>query len=57
MKYIIFDFDGTIGDSQQLIVKTLQDTMRERGLEVKSDEACAKTIGLRLTRPLWHSLA
>lgn len=48
MKYIIFDFDGTIGDSQRLIVKTLQDTMRERGLEVKSDEACAKTIGLRL---------
>ena len=48
MKYIIFDFDGTIGDSQVLIVKTLQDTMRVRNLEVKSDEACAKTIGLRL---------
>ena len=38
MKYIIFDFDGTIGDSQSLIVKTLQDTMRARKLEVKSDE-------------------
>ena len=48
MKYIIFDFDGTIGDSQSLIVKTLQDTMRARKLEVKSDEACARTIGLRL---------
>ena len=48
MKYIIFDFDGTIGDSQSFIVKTLQDTMRARKLEVKSDEACAKTIGLRL---------
>lgn len=48
MKYIIFDFDGTIGDSQSLIVKTLQDTMRVRHLEVKSDEECAKTIGLRL---------
>ena len=48
MKYIIFDFDGTIGDSQSLIVKTLQDTMRARKLQVKSDEACAKTIGLRL---------
>ena len=48
MKYIIFDFDGTIGDSQSLIVKTLQDTMRARKLEVKSDGACAKTIGLRL---------
>ena len=29
-------------------MKTLQDTMRARKLEVKSDEACAKTIGLRL---------
>lgn len=48
MKYIIFDFDGTIGDSQSLIVKTLQDTMKARHLEVKSDEECAKTIGLRL---------
>lgn len=48
MKYIIFDFDGTIGDSQALIVKTLQDTMRKRGLEVKSDVECAATIGLRL---------
>ena len=48
MKHIIFDFDGTIGDSQSLIVKTLQDTMRARHLEVKSDEECAKTIGLRL---------
>lgn len=48
MKYIIFDFDGTVGDSQALIVKTLQDTMRKRGLEVKSDVECAATIGLRL---------
>lgn len=48
MKYIIFDFDGTIGDSKALIVKTLQDTMRKRGLEVKSDVECAATIGLRL---------
>ena len=48
MKYIIFDFDGTIGDSQSLIVKTLQDTMRARKQEVKTEEACAKTIGLRL---------
>ena len=31
MKYIIFDFDGTIGDSQSLIVKTLQDTMKAMG--------------------------
>lgn len=48
MKYILLDFDGTIGDTQRLIVQTLQDTMRSRGLEVKSDDECASTIGLRL---------
>ena len=46
MKYIIFDFDGTIGDSQSLIVKTLQDTMRARKLEVKSDEAFVSLFGM-----------
>lgn len=55
MKYIIFDFDGTIGDSQSLIVKTLQDTMRARKLEVKSDEACAKTSVFDWMRPSFRS--
>lgn len=45
---ILLDFDGTIGDTRQLIVRTLQDTMRERHLDVKNDEDCAGTIGLRL---------
>lgn len=49
MKYIIFDFDGTIGDSQSLIVKTFQDTMRRMGKEVKPAEECAATIGMRLS--------
>lgn len=49
MKYIIFDFDGTIGDSQALIVRTFQDTMRKMGKEVKSAEECASTIGMRLS--------
>ncbi len=48
MKYIILDFDGTIGDTQALIVKTLQQTMQQLGLAVQSAEAYAKTIGLRL---------
>lgn len=42
------DFDGTIGDSQSLIVNTLQQTMRRLRLEVKSYGECASTIGLRL---------
>ena len=48
MKYIILDFDGTIGDTQALIVRTLQQTQKQLGLGVSSPEACAKTIGLRL---------
>lgn len=48
MKYIILDFDGTIGDSQTLIVKTFQDTMRKMGKEIKSAEKCSNTIGMRL---------
>ena len=58
MKYIILDFDGTIGDSQSLIVKTFQDTMRKMGKEVKSAEACAGTIGMRLSEAfakLYHA--
>lgn len=48
MKNVILDFDGTIGDSQSLIIKTMQQTMHELGLEIKTMEDCARTIGLRL---------
>lgn len=48
MKNIILDFDGTIGNTQRLIVKTLQDTMRHMHLEIKSEKECTETIGLRL---------
>lgn len=48
MRNVILDFDGTIGDTQALIVKTLQDTMQRLHLEIKPKEECAKTIGLRL---------
>jgi phosphoglycolate phosphatase len=47
-RIIIFDFDGTLGDTRQNIVMTLQATMRERGLEVRSESECAQTIGLTL---------
>lgn len=48
IKYLILDFDGTIGDTQGLIVATLQSTMKRLHMEVKPYEACASTIGLRL---------
>ena len=47
-KLIIFDFDGTLGDTRQNIIITMQRTMRRVGLPVKSDEECASTIGLTL---------
>lgn len=47
-KLIIFDFDGTLGDTRHNIIITLQRTMRILGLPVKSDEECAATIGLTL---------
>lgn len=48
IKLIIFDFDGTIGDTRRNIVKTLQMTMAEKGLPPRSEQECAATIGLTL---------
>ena len=45
---IIFDFDGTLGDTRQKIVRTLQQTMREIGLPVADEKSCAATIGVPL---------
>lgn len=48
IKLFIFDFDGTIGDSKDLIVKTMCQTIDEVGLPKPTPEACAATIGLPL---------
>ncbi len=45
----IFDFDGTIGDSRGLIVKTMMDTFDHLGIVKPSVEECVRTIGLPLT--------
>lgn len=45
----IFDFDGTMGDSRRLIVKTMMDTFDHLGIVKPSVEECVKTIGLPLT--------
>ena len=47
-KIIIFDFDGTLGDTRHNIIVTLQATMRDRGLELRSEQVCTSTIGLTL---------
>lgn len=47
-KIVILDFDGTIGDSQDLIVRTMKATLKQLGLPEHTTEECVKTIGLPL---------
>jgi len=48
MKLIIFDFDGTLADTRQLIVESMQQTIQALGLTPCTDEQCASMIGLPL---------
>jgi len=48
IKLIIFDFDGTLGDTRRNIVLTLQQTMCALGLTVQDEAVCTATIGLTL---------
>ena len=47
-KLVIFDFDGTLGDTRRNIVRTMQMTIAELHLPNRSEEECAATIGLPL---------
>ena len=47
-KLIIFDFDGTLGDTRRNIVTTMQMTIAELGLAGRTDDECASKIGLPL---------
>ena len=48
IKIAILDFDGTLGDTTAVIVKTMQATIEELGLPARTDAECAAMIGLRL---------
>ena len=48
IKLIILDFDGPLGDTADLIIRTLQATIKELGLPSRTDKECADMIGLRL---------
>ncbi len=48
MQLLILDFDGTIADTQPLIVSSLQRTIRELRLPSRSDAECRSIIGLPL---------
>ena len=56
MKLIILDFDGTLADTRGLIVKTMQQTLDELGLESRTDDQCAAMIGLPLKQAFIHLL-
>ncbi len=45
---LIFDWDGTLADSESHIVAALQACIAEQGLEFRSHRACAQCIGLGL---------
>ena len=47
-KLVIFDFDGTLGDTRQNIVTTMQMTIKELHLPERHETECASTIGLPL---------
>lgn len=48
MKLIILDFNGTLADTQPLILRSLQGTIAELGLPSRTDAECASIIGLPL---------
>ena len=48
IKLIIFDFDGTLGDTRRNIVMTMQMTIKEMQLPERSEAECSSTIGLPL---------
>lgn len=48
IKAVILDFDGTVGNSRGLIVRTMQQTIRRLGLPERTEEECASMIGLPL---------
>ena len=48
IKIVILDFDGTIGDTQTLIVNTMQKTIAELGLPPRTRQQCKAMIGLPL---------
>lgn len=48
IRNIILDFDGTLGDTAAVILKTIQATIEELGLPARSKKECAAVIGLRL---------
>ena len=54
IQLIILDFDGTLADTRDNIVRTLQASMHQLNLPVADEAACASTIGLKLDDACRH---
>ena len=52
---IAFDWDGTLFDSTQIIVRCIQAAVKDVGGTVPTDEAAGYVIGLGLTQALAHA--
>ena len=48
IKLLVFDFDGTLADTHELIIQTNQEAMRRMGFPVLEDQVISRTIGLPL---------
>lgn len=54
IRLIVFDFDGTLCDTQRNIVTTLKATISERALPSRTDEQCIAIIGFPLNECFRH---
>ena len=52
---IAFDWDGTLFDSTQIIVRCIQEAVQDVGGARPTDEAAAYVIGMALTQALAHA--
>ena len=52
---IAFDWDGTLFDSTAIIVRSIQEAVRDVGGTVPTDEAAAWVIGMALPQALAHA--
>ncbi|MCX7257797.1 MAG: HAD-IA family hydrolase [Polaromonas sp.] len=52
---IAFDWDGTLFDSTQIIVRAIQAAVRDVGGQTPSDEAASYVIGMSLLQALAHA--
>ena len=48
-KIIIFDFDGTIADTNKCIIETFQQSLLELGFDTMEEKDISRLIGLPLT--------